>query len=121
MIKPERIANRDCRSYVQNRHSFIGSNLYAEHRLVGNYPHSDCRHYTVYSYGYHYPMYIHVPDVGWFENEDKYSMTTSKHRSQAHPHTDTDTFKLSTNAMKFLDDRGYRRFVAKYVLTGEMA
>jgi hypothetical protein len=48
-------------------------------------------------------------------------MTTSKHRSQAHPHTDTDTFKLSTDAMKFLDDHGYTRFVYKYVLTGEMA
>jgi hypothetical protein len=44
-------------------------------------------------------------------------MTTSKHRSQAHPHTDTDTFKLSTEAMHFLDTNGYRRFVAKYVLT----
>jgi hypothetical protein len=125
-MKPEKIANRDCRTYVQNRHAFEGSNLYAEHRLVGSYPLSS-RHYTVYSYGYHYPMFIHVPDVGWFENEDKYPMpsrtgyssSTERQRSQAHPHTDT--FKLSTGAMHFLDTHGYRRFVQQYVLTGEMA
>lgn len=117
-MKPEKIANRDCRTYVQNRDAFIGSNLYAEHRLVGGYPLSS-RHYTVYSYGFHFPLFIHVPDVGWFENEDGYSRTTSKHRSQAHPHTDT--YKLSTDAMKYLDDQGYRRFVEHYILTGEMA
>lgn len=118
-MKPEKIANRDCRTYVQNRHAFEGSNLNAEHRVVGTYPHSDCRHYTVYSYGHHFPLFIHVPDVGWFENDDGYSRTTSKHRSQAHPYTDT--FKLSTGAMRELDNYGYRKFVANYVTTGEMA
>jgi hypothetical protein len=115
----ERIANRDCRKYVQHRDAFVGSNLYSEHRIVGVYPHSDCRHYTVYSYGYHYPMFIHIPDVGWFENEDKSSRSTERQRSQAHPHTDT--FKLSTEAMRYLDDKGYKRFVQQYILTGEMA
>jgi len=118
-MKPEKVANRDCRPYVQKRQSFTGSNLFAEHRSVGTYPHSNCRHYTVYSYGYHYPMFVFVPDVGWFENEDKYSRTTSKHRSQAHPHTDT--YKLSAKAIHFLDDYGYRKFVRQYILTGEMA
>lgn len=117
-MKPEKIANRDCRPYVQNRNAFIGSNLYSEHRLVGSYPLSS-RHYTVYSYGYHFPMFIYVPDVGWFENEDGYSRTTPRHRSQAHPYTDT--FKLSTGAMKFLDDKGYHKFTQQYILTGEMA
>ena len=108
-MKPERIANRDCREYVQNRHAFVGSNLYAEHRVVGTYPHSDCHHYTVYSYGYHFPMFIYVEGVGWFENEDKYSRSTSKHYVQAHPHAQTR--KLSTRAMEYLDNRGYRELL----------
>ena len=118
-MTPPRIANRDCRAYVKANNSFDGSNLFASHRVVGTYPHTNCRHYSVYSYGFHFPMFIYVPDVGWFENEDKYSRTTSKHRSQAHPHTDT--YKLSTDAMRFLDDHGYRRFTQQYILTGEMA
>lgn len=112
--KPERVANKDCRSYVQKRHAFEGSNLFSNHRVVGTYP-TDSQHYTVYSYGHHFPLFIYADGI-WFENEDKYSRTTSKHRSQAHPHPTTNTVKLSTEAMWFLDDYGIYKFTAKYKL-----
>ena len=42
--------------------------------------------YVVYSYGSHWPLYANWKGV-WFANKDKASRTTSKHYSQAHPHT----------------------------------
>ena len=125
-MTPPRIANKDCRAYVKANSSFDGSNLFASHRVVGTYPHTNCRHYSVYSYGFHYPMFIFVPEVGWFENEDRfvlpnggYSRSTERQRSLSHPHERT--FKLSTDAMRYLDDYGYRKFTQNYLITGEMA
>jgi len=123
-MKPERIANKNCRSYVQKRHAFEGSNLYSHHRVVGSYP-RDSVMYTVYSYGHHFPLFIYAGGM-WFENEDKYpmasrtgySMSTERQRSLAHPHTDT--AKISADAMRYLDDHGYTKFVAQYVITGGM-
>lgn len=40
--------------------------------------------YVVYSYGTHWPMYINIGGT-WFENEDRYSRTTSKQMGQARP------------------------------------
>lgn len=37
--------------------------------------------YTVYSYGYHFPIAAFLPEVGWIGNSDKYSATTSQHQS----------------------------------------
>jgi hypothetical protein len=116
-MKPQRIANRDCREYVQKRRLFEGSNLFSIRKHIGSYPRNS-ETYTVYSYGYHYPMFLYTGGM-WFENASKYSSTASKHRSQAHPHTDT--FKLSSEAMRYLDNHGYTKFVAHYVTTGEMA
>jgi hypothetical protein len=46
------------------------------------------RMYVVYSYGPHWPLFVWHDGV-WYENKDRYSVTTSKHRSQAHPRCDT--------------------------------
>tara|TARA_Y100000310_G_scaffold14563_1_gene14727 strand:+ start:587 stop:913 length:327 start_codon:yes stop_codon:yes gene_type:complete len=72
----DRVANKDCRSYVERKEEFNGSNLYA--RKIGKL-------YVVYSYGEHYPMYI-FRKGWWYENGDKYSVSTSKHRGQARPY-----------------------------------
>ena len=76
----ERVANKDCRRYVENREEFNGSNLFS--RWHGNV-------YVVYSYGEHYPMFLWIDperaDGGWYENSDGYSVSTSKHHSQARP------------------------------------
>lgn len=42
--------------------------------------------YVVYSYRRNFPIYANWKGV-WFANKDKFSRTTSKHQSQAHPLT----------------------------------
>ena len=93
----ERIANKDCRSAVENRKEFNGSNLFARwHGKV----------YVVYSYGEHYPMFLWIApdraDGGWYENSDKYSRSTSKHHSQARPFRAVPIQPASTQDLKNL-------------------
>ena len=73
-----RVANSDCRQYIESLTEFKSSNLFSE---------SNTKYYVVYSYGYHFPilLYIHA-DATWFINNDKYSRSTSKHQSQTYPH-----------------------------------
>ena len=60
------------------RRPFADTNKWACH--IGHF-------YVVYSYGSHWPMFIYDEiQRRWFENEDSRSVTTSKHRSQCHPH-----------------------------------
>lgn len=79
MRDPE-ITNRSAGGYVRRKQAFQGSNLYAERR-GGTY--------VVFSYGEHFPLFIHRSGE-WFENADRYSVTTARHRSYAHPHTPTE-------------------------------
>ena len=71
----DRVANKDCRSYVERKEEFNGSNLYA--RNIGKI-------YVVYSYGKHYPMFLFRKE-NWYENSDGYSVSTRKHHGQARP------------------------------------
>lgn len=112
-----KIANRDARQHVQRNHPFQGSNLYGMYWCAN--PSSidpGDSGYAVFSYGQHFPLFIctvvvpHGPDV-WFENKDRYSVTTSKHRSQSHPHQPTQP--LSTADMHLLLRKGYRALVAQ--------
>jgi len=71
-----RITNREAKDYVDNLKEFKANNLSAQ--VKGKY-------YVVYSYGY-WPLYVYDFDSNiWHENEDRYSVTTSKHRGQARP------------------------------------
>ena len=108
-----KIANRDVRQFVQRLHPFEGNNLFAQYRPEGNGV-----RYIVYSYGDHWPLFIHAGDT-WFENEDKHSVTTSKHRTQAHPHCPT--VLLSTKWMLQLAKGGYAAIAKARVLQGEPA
>ena len=80
-----KIANKNASESVNNRDAFQGSNIFAEvirHFTCG------CNEnlYVVYSYGYHFPMYVYDYDTReWYENSDGYSPTTSKHQSQCRP------------------------------------
>ena len=96
----------EVRKYVQNRENFGTS---TGHLFAHTYGHGDPKHkrYVVYSYGSHWPLFVY--DYGtkrWFENSDKYSVTTSKHRTKAHPHCETT--ELPREQMTVLADHGYR-------------
>jgi len=70
-----RIANRDADMSVKRLEAFQGSNLRGE-----NYP--MC--YVVFSYEEPIYMYDRLLNI-WLENTTKFSVTTSKHVSLAHP------------------------------------
>ena len=80
-------SNCNARPLVQAMKEFKANNLWSEWVDDGNTDTKDAR-YVVYSYDRHWPLFIYdVRCDTWFENASKYSMTTSKHKSQSHPHT----------------------------------
>jgi len=81
----KKCSNREARGYVQNRTPFIANNLYGVQAGTSEEP-----MYIVYSYGEHWALFVyHQPTQTWFENSDKYTVTTSKHRTQSHPLCET--------------------------------
>jgi hypothetical protein len=115
-----KIANRDARQYVWRRQPFTGNNLYAEEWMANlhrtSVPAEGDSGYAVFSYGFHWPLFVAVTLGGrtvWFENTDKHSVSTSKHRSQTHPHTDTTP--LTVQQMRTLVQRGYTYMVRQRV------
>ena len=77
-----RVANKNAKQYVNELKSFKGSNIFAENRVSFNGEEL----YVVYSYGYHFPMYIYDYQTEiWIGSRDKYSVSTSKQQSQCRP------------------------------------
>lgn len=79
------VTGREARAKVQAAEAFRTSNgqLYGEWVSPNTY--------VVYSYGEHWPLFVwDAATTRWLENEDRLSQTTSKHRSQAHPHVPTE-------------------------------
>ena len=66
--------NNSARDLVSSKIPFKGSNTHAEY--VGNT-------YVVYSYNW-YPIFV-FKDGQWFENENRYSISTAKQMSQLRP------------------------------------
>lgn len=87
-----RTSNIKCSEYVNNKIEFKANNIFSEHIKKDKL-------YIVYSYGHHFPMYIKYKNT-WYENSDKYSVSTSKQQNQARPNAKTKL--LSTNKMKEL-------------------
>lgn len=87
MSKPY-VANRDARRCVQECIQFSGSNVWGE--CVDADTGEVALNYVVYSYRYTWPLFVfdELAQV-WYENVDKASTTTSKHRTQLHPLCDT--------------------------------
>lgn len=74
-----KLSNRDCRAAVSNRLAFQANNIF------GEWDHTVAV-YTVYSYGYHWPLWVYVRSQDqWYGNDSRYSVTTSKHKSQSCP------------------------------------
>lgn len=112
----KQIANADARHYVETHKPFKGSNLWGEWRNTDEHESSGV--YVVYSYGQHFPMWVYdeITDQ-WFGNHDRYSRTTSKHRSQTQPlHTDIKWY--DTQTMIDLAIHGYRGMSSRRVLYG---
>lgn len=81
-MKPVKTTNYNVRKHVQAKEPFIANNIFAEWVQT-----NEEEVYAVYSYGMHFPMYVFIPSVNrWLANTDRYSVTTSKHKGQAHPH-----------------------------------
>ena len=91
-----RIANRDAYLSTCNQEEFRGANLFAVWVNKTTY--------VVYSYGEHWPLFVYDKRSGeWLENSDKYSPTTSKHRTQAHPRGDTKLVSFN-EIVKFIEE-----------------
>lgn len=115
-----KITNKDARKFVQQRIPFQGSNLFAQvHTRNSEDGISEPdTWYVVYSYGPHHPLFVWADGI-WFENEDRFSATTSKHRSQTHPLCPT--VMLSTEWMQRLARGGYRAIAKERILQGVAA
>jgi hypothetical protein len=115
-----KIANRDARQFVQKQHPFEGNNINGQFHTQNNADgdNGPDMWYVVYSYGPHWPMFIHAGDT-WFENEDKNSRTTAKHRTQTHPQCPT--VLLSAKWMLRLAKGGYAAIAKERILQGEPA
>lgn len=81
-------SNKNSRQFVQALKDFKANNLFGV---------SENGSYVVYSYGRHFPLFAFV-NGQWYENKDRYSVTTSKHRTQSHPLVDC--VPVSTNELK---------------------
>jgi len=101
-MKSVKTSNIKCRQFVQSRQPFTANNLFAVH-LPAQPDLNLTERYVVYSYGTHFPLFVHQSGV-WFENQDRYSVTTSKHRSQSHPHYPTQP--MTTGAMRRIVEDG---------------
>ena len=115
-----KVANKECRALVQREHPFQGNNLFAQFCTQNNTDGTNGPDmwYVVYSYGAHWPLFVKANGV-WFENEERHSVTTSKHRTQSHPHTST--VLLSAEWMKRLARGGYSAIAKERILTGVSA
>ncbi len=88
------IDNRKVRSAVRDCVPFKDSNLFAEILDTGIYA-----VWTYGLYGLHWPLFAKVGDQ-WYENEESYSISTSRQRRNARPHPRTETIKVSCAELK---------------------
>ncbi len=96
----KKVSNRSCRSCVEDRVEFEGSNLFG--RVLQN------KVYVVYSYGEHFPLFVYT-DAQWYENSDGYSPSTARHKSYARPRWSDDRVLMDTAQLKALLNRATAR------------
>jgi hypothetical protein len=79
----KKITNKEVRAKVDGREEFETHNSTLYGIWIGS---GDSRRYGVFSYRSDWPIFIWVPHINtWFENETKYSPTTSRHVRHALP------------------------------------
>lgn len=79
-----RVANRDCRKFVNSLRPFEGSNL--EGYFMGDA-------YVVSSYGW-FPLFVNKGGK-WYTHEEKYSVSTSKQKNQSYPDGEVQVISFS--------------------------
>ena len=85
MATAKRVANKECRQRVAERLPFKGNNLEGVDLI-------HC--YVVFSYKW-YPLFIYCKKEGlWYENKEKYSVSTSRQKSQSHPRVPMTSLEL---------------------------
>lgn len=116
--KPTRgLTNREVRKYVAKRLPFENNNK----TLFGEWVTDDT--YAVYSYGRHWPLFVWERTTErWYENEEKYSVTTTRHRTHTNPTiyaTDAkSTIPVSLAFIRKLSVEGYPAIAAARVIHG---
>jgi hypothetical protein len=87
-----KISNCNARQYVKDCKEFKANNLWSEWIADTNTQNqTEAARYVVYSYDRHWPLFIYEARIdAWFENASKYGVTTSKHKTQSHPHIGSD-------------------------------
>ena len=104
------ITNSDVRRYVNNHEVFVTNNKTMFSEYNGDL-------YIVYSYGYHFPMYVYDTQRDmWFANSDKFSSTTSRHQSKARPDAHIDGNMDTDNLTKFIQAGGYIQHTAQRIV-----
>ena len=107
-----RISNRAAREYVRRRAQFKASNMFTDERVLG-----ESVLYIVYSYGEHFPMFIAETTADnkthWYANQEKWSRSTTRHQSQAHPPYDIQTVPMNTEQMKLIARGGLMELVRR--------
>ena len=94
-------SNRECSTYVNKCEPFNANNIFAENVFDDEVLYRP-NLYVVYSYGFHFPMYVYDYKLKvWVGNSDRYSVTTSKHMSQARPRFEIEQW-LTTDDMRSL-------------------
>ena len=98
-----KLNNTDAGLAARRRQEFTGGNLYGEQ--VNQL-------YKVYSYGYHFPMYVYDSLAGkWLGNSDKYSRSTTRHQSLCRP-SKVDHWMDTTELMTVSHKGGLAQYVA---------
>ena len=103
-----RVANKNASKYVNELKEFKGSynrygkhnaSIFAENESAFDMYGEDL--YVVYSYGYHFPMYIYDRQAGiWIGSSDRHSSSTSKHQSQCRPSEEIHCWLDTADEMK---------------------
>jgi len=98
-----RCSNSDVSRFIEYRDAFETNNktMFGQWHHTAEYNGDEHLNvYAVYSYGYHFPMYVWDDQAQvWIGNKDKYSRTTTTHQNKARPSApimhwfDTETVK----------------------------
>ena len=102
-----RVANAEMGDLVYGKTPFTNNNgtCYGEWR--GSL-------YAVFSYGEHWPLFIYDSRTKqWFENQGKYSSTTSRHRTHCARRLFRTVLMNKVDLMDIMYYGGYTQFVAK--------